>query len=248
MLTERAGAPTGWLARLTRVSLRGKSVAVLAVPLAALFAALALIYFAEGDVANDDQMVTRFYDTRAALVALRSSLVDAEAAMNGYLAARQDYFLAAFERSRQSVNQSLSDLTRLAGGSGDSPQLIEIRRRAGEEMTLLDERRESRDAGRAKLEARQKALLGEVQGGINLYTEERERRFLAARNLRDVKRQRLFRTVMACGVLGPLGALFMHFIVSGRMVRRIQAVEENARRLALGLPLDPFPARTEIGR
>src|ERR1039457_6702759 len=87
MLTERAGAPTGWLARLTRVSLRGKSVAVLAVPLAALFAALALIYFAEGDVANDDQMVTRFYDTRAALVALRSSLVDAEAAMNGYLAA-----------------------------------------------------------------------------------------------------------------------------------------------------------------
>src|ERR1022692_1175439 len=112
-------------------------------------------------------------------------------------------------------------------------------------MTLLDERRESRDAGRATLEARQKALLGEVQGGINLYTEERERRFLAARNLRDVKRQRLFRAVMACGVLGPLGALFMHLIVSGRMVRRIKAVEENARRLAHGLPLDPFPSGTD---
>src|ERR1017187_7038097 len=214
MLTERAEAPAGRRARWTRVSLRGKSVAVLAVPLAALFAALALIYFAEGDAANADQMVPRFYDTRAALVELRRSLVDAESAMNGYLAAGQDYFLAAFERSRQSVNQSLSDLTRLAGGSGDSPQLIEIRRQAGEEMTLLDERRESRDAGRAALDARQKALLGEVQGVINLYTEEQERRFFAARNLRDVKRQRLFRTVMACGVLGPLAALFMHFIRS----------------------------------
>jgi PAS domain S-box-containing protein len=245
MLTERAGAPTGWLARWTRVSLRGKSVAVLAVPLAALFAALALIYFAEGDVANADQMVTRFYDTRAALAGLRSSLADAEAAMNGYLAARQDYFLTAFERSRQSVNQSLSDLTRLAGGSGDSPELIGIRRQAGEEMTLLDERRESGDAGRAALEARQKALLAKLQGDIGLFAEQRERRFFAARNLRAVKRQRLFRAVMACGVLGPLGALFMHLIVSGRMVRRIQAVEENARRLALGLPLDPFPPGTD---
>jgi PAS domain S-box-containing protein len=191
-------------------------------------------------------MVTRFYDTRAALVELRSSLVDAEAAMNGYLAARQDYFLTAFERSRQSVNQSLNDLTRLAGGpSGETPELIKIRRQAGEEIALLDERRESKDGGRAALEARQKALMGEVLGDINLFTEEQERRFFAARYVRDIKRQRLFRTVMACGVLGPLGALFMHLIMAGRMVRRIQAVEENARRLALGLPLDPFPPGTD---
>ena len=246
MLTERAEAPTGRRARWTRVSLRGKSVAMLAVPVSALFAALALIYFAEGDLANADQMVTRFYDTRAALVELRSSLVDAEAAMNGYLAARQDYFLTAFERSRQSVNQSLNDLTRLAGGSaGEAPELIGIRRQAGEEIALLDQRRESKEGDRGALEARQKALMGDVRGDINLFTQEQERRFFAARHLRDVKRQRFFRTVMACGVLGPLGALFMHLIVAGRMVRRIQAVEENARRLAHGLPLEPFPPGTD---
>jgi len=247
MLSERAGTPTGGRARWTRVSLRGKSVAVLAVPLAALFATLAFIYFAEGDVAAADQMVTRFYDTRAALVELRSSLVDAEAAMNGYLAARRDYFLAAFERSRQSVDQSLNDLTRLEGGSaGEAPQLVKIRRQAAEEIALLDQRRESREDGdRAALEARQKALMGELQGDIGLFSEEQERRFFAARYLRDVKRQRLFRTVMACGVLGPLGALLMHLIMAGRMVRRIQAVQENARRLAVGLPLDPFPPGTD---
>jgi PAS domain S-box-containing protein len=246
MVSERADAPTGGRARWTRVSLRGKSVAVLAIPLAALFAALALVYFAEGDATNADRMATRFYDTRAALAGLRSSLVDAEAAINGYLAARQDYFLTAFERSRQSVDQSLNDLTRLAGGStGEAPQLIEIRRRAGEEIALLDERRESKDAGRGALEARQKTLLGGLQGDIDRFAEEQERRFMAARQVRDVQRQRLIRTVMACGVLGPLGALFMHLIVTGRMVRRIQAVEENARRLAHGLPLDPFPPGTD---
>src|ERR1035438_3414329 len=182
MLTERAEAPTGRRARWTRVSLRGKSVAMLAVPVSALFAALALIYFAEGDLANADQMVTRFYDTRAALVELRSSLVDAEAAMNGYLAARQDYFLTAFERSRQSVNQSLNDLTRLAGGSaGEAPELIKIRRQAGEEIALLYQRRESKEGGRGGLEARRKALMEEVQGDIGLFIQEQERSFLSAR-------------------------------------------------------------------
>ena len=45
---------------------------------------------------------------------------------------------------------------------------------------------------------------------------------------------------MACGILGPLGALLMNLVVAGRLSRRIQAVEENARRLAHGLPLEPF--------
>jgi PAS domain-containing protein len=30
-------------------------------------------------------------------------------------------------------------------------------------------------------------------------------------------------------------------VLAGRMVRRLQAVEENARRLAHGLPLEPMP-------
>ena len=45
-----------------------------------------------------------------------------------------------------------------------------------------------------------------------------------------------------CGILGPLGALFIHLLLVGRMVRRLRAVEENARRLAHGLPLEPLPA------
>src|SRR5262249_36263917 len=51
---------------------------------------------------------------------------------------------------------------------------------------------------------------------------------------------------------GPLGALFVHLLLSSRLVQRLQAVEENARRLAHGLPLEPSPKGNdeiaELGR
>src|SRR5262249_44736012 len=46
-------------------------------------------------------------------------------------------------------------------------------------------------------------------------------------------------------ILGPLGALFTHMLIAGRLVRRLQRVEENARRLAHGLPLEPMPPGTD---
>ena len=63
--------------------------------------------------------------------------------------------------------------------------------------------------------------------------------------MRDLARQRLFRTVVVCGIIGPLGALFIHLLLAGRLVRRIEKVEENAHRLAHGLPLEKFPAGTD---
>ena len=245
MPAERNSDMKGFLARWSRVSLRAKGVAVLAIPLAALFAVLVAIRFAEGDVRSADQVVVHFYDTRAALVQVRSSLNETEAAIQGYLAAGQDYFLGAFQQSRQSVGHSLSELARLlADGPANGPQLEKVGRQAAEEIQVLDQLRQARTANPSAVPAlvqRQKALMGEVQGDVNLLYEAEERRFFQARYDRDIKRQRLFRTVMVCGIFGPLGALFMHLLIAGRMVRRIQAVEENARRLAHGLPLDPFP-------
>jgi PAS domain S-box-containing protein len=50
---------------------------------------------------------------------------------------------------------------------------------------------------------------------------------------------------VVCGIAGPLGALFVHLVVAGRLVRRLRVVEENAWRLANGLPLEPFTAGTD---
>src|ERR1039458_10689370 len=68
-----------------RVSLRARGVAVLVVPMAALFAALFSIYWVEGDVRVADQTVVRDYMLRGELVELRSSVLDAQTAISGYL-------------------------------------------------------------------------------------------------------------------------------------------------------------------
>jgi hypothetical protein len=83
----------GVLSRWWRVSLRAKGVAVLAVPMAALFAALFTISWVEGDVGEADATVVRAYHMRGDLVDLRSSLLDAQTAVSGYLATGEKRFL-----------------------------------------------------------------------------------------------------------------------------------------------------------
>ena len=97
MAVQPQSKPRNDLAHGWRVSLRARGVAVLAVPLAALFAALFSIYWVEGDVRDADLTVMRAYAMRAGLVELRSSLLDAQTAVSGYLATTEPQFLAVYE-------------------------------------------------------------------------------------------------------------------------------------------------------
>jgi PAS domain S-box-containing protein len=49
--------------------------------------------------------------------------------------------------------------------------------------------------------------------------------------------QAVLRLVLICATAGPLAALLINLLATGRMVRRLRVVGENARRLAQGLPL-----------
>ena len=238
------GNPRDVLTRWWRVSLRAKGVAVLAVPLAALFAALFSIYWVEGDVRNADQTVGSAYTMRAELVELHSSLLDAQAAVAGYLATGERRFLTLYDSSRQAIDQTL--LRTAAQVSGDPKgiaPLAEIQRLTAEEVRILEELRNLRPRQSAveALRDRDRTVMGDLQARVALLSEYQERRFTQARYARDQARIRLFRTVIVCGIVGPLGTLFIHLLLTGRMVRRLQAVEENARRLAHGLPLEPLP-------
>uniref|UniRef100_Q01U27 histidine kinase n=1 Tax=Solibacter usitatus (strain Ellin6076) TaxID=234267 RepID=Q01U27_SOLUE len=98
---------------------------------------------------------------------------------------------------------------------------------------------------RAALAERGRVAMADLQARISLLDKYEEQRFDQARLQRDLARRRLFRTVILCGTLGPLAALFIHLVLAGRMVRRLQAVQENARRLAHGLPLETLPEGTD---
>src|ERR1035438_4555424 len=90
-----------------RVSLRARGVAVLVVPMAALFAALFSIYWVEGDVRVADQTVVRDYMLRGELVELRSSVLDAQTAISGYLATGEKNFLETYDTSRRTIDRTL---------------------------------------------------------------------------------------------------------------------------------------------
>jgi PAS domain S-box-containing protein len=226
-----------------RVSLRARGVAVLAVPMAALFAALFSIYWLEGDVRDADQIVVRAYEVRSGLAELRSSLLDAQTAISGYLTTADRRFLTVYDTSRQRIDQILSRIAaQIAGDAQGAAALTGIRGLAAGEIRILEQLRDQgpRHTASESLDERERTGMGDLQARVALLSENQQRVFTQARFERDQARIHLFRMVIVCGILGPLGALFVHLLLAGRMVRRLRAVEENARRLAHGLPLEPL--------
>ena len=218
---------------------------VLLFPMAVLFATLLTIFWAEGDVRNAETTVARAYDTRAEIMRLHSSLVDAEAAEGGYQSTRQPRFAKAADEALVEVRASLERLpARVADTATARGALEQIQALTQRELQLLGQIRSGQPAAAATTAEEKEAMIA-LQTQLELLSSEEERLFTQARYERDLARQKLFRTVMACGILGPLGALFIHLLVAGKMVRRVRLVEENARRLAHGLPLEQFPSGSD---
>jgi PAS domain S-box-containing protein len=242
------GKPRGVLSRWWRASLRAQGVAVLAVPMAALFVALFTISWVEGDVGEADAMVVRAYHMRGDLVDLRSSLLDAQTAVSGYLATGEKRFLSIYHASVQAIGETMARTgVEMSGDPTGMTSLTEIQRLTAEELAILEQWRSLGPGNTVteQLRDRDRMAMGNVQARVALLREYEERQFVLAHYERDVARRRLFRTVVVCGIVGPLGALFVHLVLAGRMVKRLRLVEENARRLAHGLPLEELPQGTD---
>jgi len=242
MPSEHHSGTPRTLARWSRVSLRAKGVAALAVPMAALFVALFSIFLVESEVRVADQIVVAAYDTRAELLQFHIYLLDADSAVGGYLATGEARFLSSYQAARAALGASLERLSRMVSGDAPSVETLgRLERAAGEAISVLEQLRTVAPASREPLLTRSSALMAEARDRLDILGQAQDLRLFRARNNRDVARQRLFKVVVVCGIIGPLGALFVHLILAGRLVRRIRAVGDNARRLAHGVPLEPFP-------
>ena len=210
----------------------------------ALFAVLVAIRSFEGDAQEADQRIDRAYAIQAQATQLRGSLFDGEQAIEDFLATGQERFQPAYRAARARVEACLQALGGLTAAEPNSAAAFaELRQQAMADLALLDELH--RGGAHSAAAAREKAAMSEVHARIASLNDLEAKAFTAARERRDQARRRLFGFVVVCGLLGPLGALFGHLVTTGRLVSRLQAVEENARRLAHGLPLDPFPSGTD---
>ena len=90
--------------------------------------------------------------------------------------------------------------------------------------------------------------LSAIRSSLAPILRELDVRLLDGETRRTAADQSLSRTLLLCGILGSAGALLLHLLVSSRLAGRLALVEENARRLAHGLPLEPARrAADEIG-
>ena len=247
-MPERKSRSESILARWSRLSLRAKGVAGLSVPMTALFIAMLSIYWYEGNAPDADLTVMRAYETRSEILQFQVFLLDAETAVSGYLATGDSRRLSSYNAARSSTERSLARLASLAGGDVASASTLEqIRTSAAEELEALGQLQSPQaPAGdRSRLLDRAKELIGEVQSRLSILNQAQDLRLFRARYDRDVARRELFRIVLVCGIAGPLGSLFIHLVLAGRLVGRLRRVEENARRLAHGLPLEPFDSGSD---
>ena len=95
------------LERWSRLSLRAKGVAVLAVPILALFAAMLAIFLADGTMRSSDLALTAANETRAELLRLRLALLEAETGVSGFLTTGDTQQLSGYDKARSAAGTSL---------------------------------------------------------------------------------------------------------------------------------------------
>jgi PAS domain S-box-containing protein len=216
--------------------------------MAALFAVLVAIRWVEGSVSETETRIDRAYAVRTQLAQLRSSLETTEQSLIAYSSAAQTGLLPLYISSRGQIEKALESMTALAAPDARSAtDIAEVRKLALATQDFLEQMRRSgqRAVADPALLQREQASMAGAQARISQLDAYEEHLFSIARYERDLARRRLFGAVILCGILGPFGALFTHLLVTGRLVRRLQRVEENARRLAQGLPLEPLPPGTD---
>src|ERR1035438_4264181 len=170
------GNPRGVLSRWWRVSLRAKGVAVLAVPMAALFVALFTISWVEGDGGEADAMVVRAYQMRGDLVDLRSSLLDAQTAVSGYLATGEERFLSIYHASVQAIGETMARTgVEMSGDPTGMTSLTAIQRLTGEELAILEQWRGLVPGNTVteQLRDRDRMAMGNVQARVALLRKYR---------------------------------------------------------------------------
>jgi PAS domain S-box-containing protein len=225
--------------RWIRVSLRAQGVAVLTFPIAALFVALFSVYWADEDVRNADAALSHSYDVRVAVLRLRGALADAQTAADAYADTHQETYRSVYAASRTEAGRAMGELSTLLGDDPAAADVAPIRRLIGQALSPLAQRMAGGAFGN------QVRIIGDVEARLARLAAAQDQISVAARAARIETRRRLFQNVVACGVAGPLGALFIHLLLAGRVLRRMRGLEENARRLAHGLPLEGLPTGTD---
>jgi len=238
--------------RWADLPLRGKALVVISLPLVILLLSLVLIYSAERQTARAEEDVRRVLLVQGDIQTVHTLLAEAAASVRGYLLTRSEDFLPAYLQARPQIEAALQRLDRNVRDTRMREYLHTITPLIQTKLEgLVALRNGSRDDS-----ATVTAILIDNKQVLDVLREQisamriHEDALLAERTeaAAATRMRLLFATLLAAGC-GLFGAIVAVLLLSRGIVTRVQQVQGNAQRLALGQPLLPqAPELDEIGQ
>jgi diguanylate cyclase (GGDEF)-like protein len=239
------------------VSLKSKSLAVMAVPVVTLIVASTLGFYTRLQANDALHDVQRTYEVVAAVKDVQIALSDAEAGMRGYLLTGQDDFLGPYDRGVATVPSAFRSLASVIDGDvAQEARVSTIESLSVDELTILAR---LKPYAPIQTSSGRRTVTSLLREGNNVSANSRNQ--LAAmegeaQTLLSVRQQHLqavrllsFRVQIIALPLGALAGLLLVLFFVASLVRRIRQVENNARLLEQGMSMPEAPAgKDEIGR
>ena len=233
-----------------RRSLRARLLVTVAVPIAALLVALGAILVVRTDGARAADESRAALQSQLALARTTSLVVDAETGARGYLATGRADFLEPYDRALDQLPAARTELWRLlAADPGQADALRRLDPAITAELTALAT---VRTTGPGAAPARRSAVLAAgktTMDALRAVLDELGRRARTVQDEKAADAARLRGAVTAitvtAGAVGLVGGLVAILVVSAGVTRRVNLVQDNARRLADGRPLLPVTAKQD---
>ena len=238
--------------RWADLPLRGKALVVISLPLVVLLLSLVLIYITERQTARAEEDVRRVLRVQGDIRAVHTLLAEAAASVRGYLLTRREDFLPGYLNAKPQIASALSRLDSNVRDQRVREQLAAIRPLIDNKVDGLEDMLSNPATSTESITSilvSNKHILDELRQHISTMLTL-EDSLLAERTAAAFEtRQRLLLSTWLAAICGLFGAIVAVLFLSKGIVARVQNVQGNAQRLALGQPLQPQPPENdEIGQ
>ena len=238
--------------RWADLPLRGKALVVISLPLVVLLLSLVLIYITERQTARAEEDVRRVLLVQGDIQTVHTLLAEAAASVRGYLLTRREDFLPGYLKAKPLIESALRRLDSNVRDERVRAQLTAITPLINSKVDgleqMLSDRAEKPESITTIL-INNKYILDELRAHISTMLTLEDTLLAERTAAAYATRQRLLFSTLLAALCGLFGASVAVLFLSKGIVARVQQVQGNAQRLALGQPLRPQPPENdEIGQ
>ncbi|MCK3838821.1 MULTISPECIES: ATP-binding protein [Pseudomonas] len=238
--------------RWADLPLRGKALVVISLPLVILLLSLVLIYITERQTARAEEDVRRVLLVQGDIQTVHTLLAEAAASVRGYLLTHREDFLPGYLKAKPLIESALRRLDSHVRDERVRAQLTAIAPLINSKIDGLEQMLRDREAKPESLTTilvNNKYILDELREHIGTMLTLEDTLLAERTAAAYATRQRLLLSTLLAALCGLFGAIVAVLFLSKGIVARVQQVQGNAQRLALGQPLQPQPPENdEIGQ